>query len=479
MTVISIGINELSQHASRQSCWLAIRGTVWDVTSFIDSHPGGAHLILKQGGKDATSAYEDFHAPELVIETLGIDAKRGALQPEGLTTESRTDEREAPSAQLEIVAAPSLRQMVSLADFEKRASLCMSPTAWAYVTSGADDEISCRENVKAYSKVFLRPRVLRAVQNIDCSTEILGCKSSLPVYTSPVGLGKLVHPEGECAIANAVGHEGIIQVVNTVSSMPIEQIMTARTSAQQPIFWQLYADCDLSKSAAFIQRVQKAGVKAIWLTVDSPVVGKRERDERIMASDDTGETMQEVVESSGAAGLAAANTSFINAGIDWDIVDWLRRVTDLPIVIKGIQCHEDAVLAFEHKVDGIVLSNHGGRSQDTAQPPLLTLLEINKYAPHILDKHMQVFVDGGIRRGTDVVKALALGATAVGIGRPTLFSMAGGFGSYGVRRMIQILRRELQINMAMIGARRVGELDIGLLNTRRLEQMLYRGCSRL
>lgn len=475
----SIGPQELAHHASRQSCWLAIHGTVWDTTSFIDSHPGGSALILSHAGKDATSAFEDFHAPELVEETLGAAAKKGIFLSGVPINENRKNELGSGSDRQRDVAMPSLRAMVSLADFEKMASNCMSPMAWAYVASGADDEISCRENARAYSRIFLRPRVLRDVQLIDCSTTILGHRSSLPFYTSPVGLGKLVHPDGECAIANAVGKEGIIQVVNTVSSMPIERIMDSRVSTEQPVFWQLYADRDLAKSAAFVRRVEKAGVKAIWLTVDSPVVGKRERDERTAGPIDTAETMQEIVDSTGANGLAAANTGFINAGIDWDIIDWLRSITNLPIVIKGIQCHEDATLAFEHKVDGIVLSNHGGRSLDTAQPPLLTLLEINKHAPHILGKHMQVFVDGGIRRGTDIVKALALGATAVGIGRPTLFSMAGGFGSYGVRRMIQILRRELQINMAMVGARTVSELDRNMLNTGRLERMLSEAFCRL
>lgn len=475
----SIGSQELARHASRHSCWLAIHGIVWNVTSFVDSHPGGPALILGQGGKDATSAYEDFHSPELLEETLGADAKMGTLDLDRSANVAPISDLKGDLVQKKAIATPSLRAMVSLADFESMASQCMTPAAWAYVVSGADDEITCRENAKAYNRVFLRPRVLRDVQEIDCSTTILGQKSSLPFYTSPVGLGKLVHPDGECAIALGAGMEGVIQVVNTVSSMPIERIMESRVNPEQPVFWQLYADRDLDKSAAFVRRVQDAGVKAIWLTVDSPVVGKRERDERLVGSGDTGETMQEIVDSAGAGGLASANTGFINAGIDWNIVEWLRGITDLPIVIKGIQCYEDASLAFDHGVDGIVLSNHGGRSQDTAQPPLLTLLEINRFAPHIVGKNMQVFVDGGIRRGTDIIKALALGATAVGVGRPTLFSMAGGFGSYGVRRMIQILRRELQINMAMVGARRIGDLDSSMLNTRRLEHLLPQGSCKL
>jgi L-lactate dehydrogenase (cytochrome) len=474
-----ISFQELATHASRQSCWLAIRGIVWDLTSFVDSHPGGPALILGQGGTDATSTYDEFHNPELVEETLGADSRKGVLLLDKSAEETPRIDKDENSGRQQTLATPSLRAMISLEDFEKRASTCMTPAVWAYVTSGADDEISCRENARAYSRIFLRPRVLRNVRSIDCSATILGQMSSLPLYTSPVGLGKLVHPDGECAIARGLGAEGIIQVVNTVSSMPIERIMESRVNPEQPIFWQLYADRDLSKSAAFVRRVQKTGVKAIWLTVDSPVVGKRERDERLTGAGDTGETMQEIVDNAGAGGLAAATTGFINAGIDWSIVEWLRGITDLPIVIKGIQSHEDASLAFSHGVDGIVLSNHGGRSQDTAQAPILTLLEINKFAPHILGKSMQVFVDGGIRRGTDIIKALALGATAVGIGRPTLFSMAGGFGSYGVRRMIQILRRELQINMAMVGARRVGDLESGMLNTRQLEHLLSQHSCKL
>lgn len=182
--------------------------------------------------------------------------------------------------------------------------------------------------------------------------------------------------------------------------------------------------------------------------------------------------MEEVVETTQSVGIAKANTGFINANLDWDMVDWLRKATKLPIVIKGVQSVEDAVTAFNHKVDGIVLSNHGGRSQDTAQPPLLTLLEIDRYAPHILGKHMQIFVDGGIRRGTDIIKALALGANAIGIGRPVLYSMSGGYGEHGIRRMIQLLRNELQTNMAFIGASKVGDIERNMINTRELERMM-------
>ncbi|KAI5274864.1 L-lactate dehydrogenase [Aureobasidium subglaciale] len=458
---------ELAKHNNRKSCWVSVHGEIWDVTDFLDQHPGGASLILKLAGKDASDEYELFHSPELVMETLGPDARKGTVD---VTTIPIMDKKPEPRKEAKI--SPPLSSMISVNDFEGVAEKTMTPTAWSYVSSGADDEISMRENANAYRKVFLRGRVLRKVGKVDCSTNILGYPSALPIYTSPVGLAKLVHSSGECAIAAAAGKEGCIQVVNTVSSMPIEDIMNARISKNQPVFWQLYADKDLDKSKAFIKRVEKAGVAAIWLTVDSPVVGNRERDERSKSVADIEEKIEEVVETTQSVGIAKANTGFINADLDWDMIDWLRKATKLPVVIKGIQTVEDAVVAFDHRVDGIVLSNHGGRSQDTAQPPLLTLLEIDRYAPHILHKHMQVFVDGGVRRGTDIIKALALGATAVGIGRPVLFSMSGGYGEYGIRRMIQILRNELQTNMAFIGASNVGEIERDMVNTRKLQRMM-------
>ncbi|KAG9949761.1 L-lactate dehydrogenase, partial [Aureobasidium melanogenum] len=458
---------ELAKHNSRQSCWLAIHGEVWDATDFLEQHPGGANLILKLAGKDASDEYELFHSPELVRDTLGFNARKGTID---VSTIPSLDRKPEPESEAE--KSPPLSSMISVNDFEKVAEKTMTPTAWAYVSSGADDEISMSENAKAYRKIFLRGRILRKVGRVDCSTTILGHPSALPIYTSPVGLAKLVHPSGERAIAAAVGKEGCIQVVNTVSSMPIEDIMEARVSKHQIIFWQLYADKDLEKSRSFIKRVERAGVAAIWLTVDSPVVGNRERDERSKSVIDIEEKLEEVVETTQSVGIAKANTGFINANLDWDMVDWLRKATKLPIVIKGVQSVEDAVTAFNHKVDGIVLSNHGGRSQDTAQPPLLTLLEIDRYAPHILGKHMQIFVDGGIRRGTDIIKALALGANAIGIGRPVLYSMSGGYGEHGIRRMIQLLRNELQTNMAFIGASKVGDIERNMINTRELERMM-------
>lgn len=228
--------SELAKHNTKSSCWVAIHGEIWDVTEFLSQHPGGASLILKVAGQDATESYKDFHSPELVSTTLDLTAKKGTIDPATILKKNPKPEPERQQRR-----NLHLGSIICVNDFEKVAEATMTPMAWAYVSSGADDEISVRMNSSAYQKIMLRARVLRSVGTVDCSTEILGCHSTLPIYTSPVGLAKMVHPAGECAIAAATGKEGIVQVVNTVSSLPIEAIMNARVSNDQVIMWQLYA----------------------------------------------------------------------------------------------------------------------------------------------------------------------------------------------------------------------------------------------
>ncbi|KAL4953803.1 FMN-dependent dehydrogenase-domain-containing protein [Aspergillus filifer] len=460
---------ELEQHNSRQSCWVAIHGAVYDVT---DEHPGGAKVILRCAGRDATSDFDSVHSPELLAETLPATALRGHIDAAELaeTVKEKADSTKT-SAQMQDQAnandPPLLNTLINLHDFEQVAQRHLAPNAWAYYASAADDEISKRNNAKAYQKVALRPRILKKVASVDTTTSILGHKVALPVYMSAVGIAKYAHPEGECALAAAAGKEGLAQVLANGSSMPVEKVRASRLSEDQPLFFQLYVHRDISKSVEMVKRAVKAGVRGIWITVDSPVVGKREMDERmnldVSATDSDAQ----------GQGVAKVMAGSISPVIDWNILDWLRDLTgDLPVVIKGIQCVEDAVLAYEHGVQGIVLSNHGGRSQDTAQAPLLTLLEIRKFAPHLLDGKMQIFIDGGIRRGTDVLKAIALGATAVGLGRPFLYSLSAGYGEKGVRRMVQILRQEIEANMTFLGATNLKDLRPEMVNTSRLEREL-------
>lgn len=432
----------------------------------MEKHPGGARLILRHAGGDATESYESIHNADLVSETLKPSHCLGAVDSSNLPPVESKPKQPMDSKPV----VPPLGAVINVDDFEKVAQEYLSPAGWAYYSSGAEDELSIQDSRRVFQKLALRPRVLRDVTDVSASTSILGLPSSLPIYISPTGSAKFAHPAAEPLIVAAAGKEGIHYCMPTSPSATLESIFDARVVESQPLFCQIYVNRDREKAKAQIRRSEKLGAKALFVTVDSPVIGKRERDERLTAGDDP------FVASS--AGFArAGSSSLLNAGLTWKDLAWIRETTSLPLVIKGIQSVEDAVLAYQHEVDGIVLSNHGGRSQDTAQAPMLTLLEIRKYAPKLLSRQgrrFQVFLDGGIRRGTDVLKALALGATAVGIGRPVLYSMSAGYGEDGIRRLIQILRGELETNMALAGAARVEDLVPGMVNTERAEWRVSR-----
>jgi L-lactate dehydrogenase (cytochrome) len=252
------------------------------VPAFLDEHPG-----------DATADYCLYHAPELVEQILPVAAHLGPVDP-GSITPSRTTATAGLGLQIAgsegekeacpVISLPPLRNLISLDDFERVAEAHLAPNAWAYYSSAADDELTKRQNRRVFQRVYLRPRILRNVGDIDTRASILGHPSTLPIFVCPAAMAKLGHPDGECAIAAAAGHEGLIQVVSTASSIPIEKIMGARTRDDQPVFFQLYVFKDLEKTKALIRRVERAGVKALWVTVDAPVIGKRERDERVKAT---------------------------------------------------------------------------------------------------------------------------------------------------------------------------------------------------
>lgn len=418
---------------------------------------------MKCAGQDATASYDEVHDEGLVTETLPPAKCLGSVDP---TTVPRRTEAVTEKSQPKF---PPLVSMVSVADFEKVAESYLSPAGLAYYASGADDELSIADSRRLFRKIALRPRVMRHVEPVSTKTKILGLGSSLPIYISPTGLGKYAYNNAESAIASAAGQEGIIYCMPT--SATHEAVFNARSSPDQPLFFQLYSNRDRERAKAMIKKVEALGAAAIFVTVDSPVLGKRERDDRLRAAagDDT----------LLVGGLAKTSSmGMLNPLLSWEDLVWMRETTSLPLVLKGVQTVEDAVLAHQYGADGIVLSNHGGRSQDTAQAPILTLLEIRRHAPALLESpardKFQVFVDGGFRRGTDVIKALALGASAVGIGRPVLYSMCAGYGEKGLRRMISILRVEIETNMALAGARAVEELVPEMVNSERAEKEVAR-----
>lgn len=427
---------------------------------------------MKYAGRDATEPYDTVHNPELVSTMLPTESCLGDLKPNSLvkkkdlTGAENPRETQAPPKP----AFPPLTSIINVAGFEKVAEAFLSDAGWAYYSSGAEDEISLGDNRRIFDKIRLRPRILRNVELVSTATEILGYPSSLPIYISPTGLGRYAHKDAEKILASVAGHEGLIYVMPTSPSQSHESIFGARTHTEQPLFFQLYSNRDKSKAKALVRKAESLGAVAFYLTVDSPVLGRRERDDKAKIAAGEQAIMSGVAKTS-ASGL-------LNPTLVWEDLKWLRGVTRRPIVLKGVQTAEDAILAHSHGVDGIVLSNHGGRSLDTAQAPLLTLLEIRKYASYLLSPSVkckfQVFLDGDIRRGTDVIKALALGASAVGIGRPFLYSMTAGYGEEGVKRLVQMLRSELQTNMAMVGAVCIKDIGPEYVNSGRVEHEVAR-----
>lgn len=267
---------------------------------------------------------------------------------------------------------------------------------------------------------------------------------TVPIFCSPAALVKMVHPEGEKELARGCKSAGVPQCISTAASFPVQEIIRAATEGrygegngtEMPFFFQLYVDKQREKSERLLKHVEKLGVKAIFVTVDAPVAGKREADERVKADESTSAPMsgEKAKNDKKGGSLGRIMAGFIDSTLSWADIPWLRKCTSLPLVLKGVQTATDAKRAMEEGIDGIILSNHGGRSLDTSPPPILLLLELQKCCPEVFDK-MEIFVDGGIMRGTDIFKALCLGAKAVGIGRGFLFAV--NYGQEGVQKYVE------------------------------------------
>jgi L-lactate dehydrogenase (cytochrome) len=267
---------------------------------------------------------------------------------------------------------------------------------------------------------------------------------SVPIFCAPAAMAKMVHPTGEKGLALGCRAQGIPQCVSTNASFPIAEIFDAVSKpglygdkeGRIPIFFQLYVDKQREKSEKLLRHVEELGVKAIFVTVDAPVPGKREADERVKADESLSTPMSGARAKNDSKGGALGRImgSYIDASLSWNDMPWLRKNTKLPIVLKGVQTAMDARKAMEMGIEGIVLSNHGGRSLDTSPPPILVLLELQKCVPECFER-MEVFIDGGVMRGTDIFKALCLGARSVGIGRGFLFAL--NYGQEGVEKYVE------------------------------------------
>lgn len=351
----------------------------------------------------------------------------------------------------------------SLPDFESAARAALPAMVYDYYAGGAGDERTLAANRAAFATLALRPRVLVDVASVTCDVELLGERLALPVLLAPTAFQRLAHPEGEAATARAATAAGTTMVLSTLSTTGIEDVAAA--AAPRAPWLQVYVFRDRGITEALVRRAVAAGCRALCLTVDVAVQGKRERDARNRFR------LPEDIEMANFRGLAqAALPPTAGSGLDafiarefdpslgWEAMEWLRRVSGLPVLVKGIMTGEDALLAVEHGAAGVIVSNHGGRQLDEVQATLAVLPEVAL----AVKGRVPILLDGGVRRGTDVVKAIALGATAVLIGRPLLWGLAAA-GQPGVERVLELLREELVRTLALLGRRSPGELDPSVL----------------
>jgi len=467
----------VAQHNSRESCWIIVHGNVYDVTEFLSDHPGGAKIILKYAGKDATEEYDPIHPPDAITTNLPKDKHLGKVDPSSVqqTVHVQTDAEKAREER--ITRRPPLSEILNLHDFEAIARAVMPDKAWAYYSSAADDEITHRENHMAYHRIWFRPRVMRDVTNVDFSTTLLGTSTSMPVYITATALGKLGHPEGEKNLTRAAAKHNIIQMIPTLASCSFDEIVDAATSDQTQ-WMQLYVNKDRERTKQIVQHAEKRGIKGLFITVDAPQLGRREKDMR-MKFDDLGSNVQneggENVDRN--QGAARAISSFIDPGLDWKDIPWFQSITKMPILLKGVQCWEDAIKAYDAGVAGVVLSNHGGRQLDFARSGIEILVEVTaKLKEHVPgmkfpNQKFQIYVDGGVRRASDVMKAVALGANGVGIGRPFIYAYSA-YGQEGVEQAFRILHDEFEMNMRLVGARNLKELVPEMVDASNIHQHL-------
>ncbi len=345
-----------------------------------------------------------------------------------------------------------LQEIINLFDFEKAAEGSMSKMAYEFVASGAADEFTVKWNREALDKVKIQTNVLNDVTKLDTKISLFGTELAYPILIAPTAFHKLMHPEGEIATARGAGAASAIYCVSSFTTTPIEEIAKVAT---QPLWFQLYVVDDRTFVKDLVQKVEAQGCRALCITVDTPVSGSRDRQQKakFKLPDDLKPPYM-------------IDTAFASKGqaltfkkpLTWKDIEWFKSITKLPVLLKGILNPDDAERAIQSGASGIIVSNHSGRNLDTV-PATIEVL------PHIaqkVNKRIPVLMDGGIRRGTDVLKAIALGANAVLVGKPICFGLACG-GSEGVTKVLTILRKEFEFAMALSGRPSIASIDSSLI----------------
>ena len=345
-----------------------------------------------------------------------------------------------------------MSEFVNVDDFEKAARERLDPGAYGYYAGGAGDERTLRANVAAFTRWELRPRVLVDVSDVSTATTVLGEEVALPLLVAPTAFHRLAHPDGELATARAAAAAGTVMCLSTLSSASPAELAAAAPGAAQ--WFQLYWSRDRGFTAELVAAVAEAGFRAIVLTVDFPVAGRRERDLRLEFTLPDDLPAPNLPVTLARKDFHAALGDIVDTSLTWRDLEWLRSESSLPLLVKGVLTAEDALLAAEHGAAGVIVSNHGGRQLDGVPATLDVLPEVVEAA----GERVEVLLDGGIRRGIDVLKALALGARATLAGRAILWGLAAG-GEEGVVLVLELLRAEIAGGLMLLGCSRPDEVS--------------------
>jgi 4-hydroxymandelate oxidase len=360
----------------------------------------------------------------------------------------------------------SAAEALDVFELEAVAQRLVPPAHWGYLQSGVDGDVTLRANLAAYGRYELRPRRLVDVSHIDLATEVFGVKAASPIGCWPIGSLRALHPEGDIAVARATARKNTLHIMSTQASFPVEEINAARGT---PVWFQLYTTNQFDVTRKLVKRAEAAGCPVVAVTVDTPAGRNTETAARLRrgdtrtcstchAVDDHGNPRPLISTKPMFGGIDTQGLGLTQPALTWDFVKRLKDMTRMKVVLKGIEAEEDAALAVQNGADGIIVSNHGGRSIESGRATLESLPDVVAGVAG----RVPVLVDGGVRRGTDALKALALGASAVGIGRPYAWGLAA-FGQDGVERVLDILNLELRLAMVGVGARTVREITVATI----------------
>ncbi len=446
---------------------IVLHGKCYDLKDF--DHPGGFEILRPLLGHDGTFEYNKHHSKDF----LALAEKFFVGQIDASDPLWRADVEEQKKKNVSVAVAsssssssssPSLESMLNASDFKAVAEQVMAAPGLAYYESGANSEASLRENEAVFDRFWIRPRVLVDVSRVDISTTILGSASKSPIYVTATALARLAHPDGEVAIVRACHRTGTVYMLPTLSSCSLDEMVAARAQ-NQPLWFQLYVNPNRSLTEQVVRKAEQLGCSGLFVTVDAPQLGRRERDMRFKAV--LKPDLQKNVKVDDKQGTTRALSSFIDPTLTWRDLPWLSSLSKMPLVLKGIQTGEDALIAVrDFGCKGLVLSNHGGRQQDYCRSGTEILIEVvDVLKKNGLRDRVQIFVDGGIRRGSDVFKLLCLGADGVGIGRPVLHALAA-FGEDGVTRLLQLLQDELKGCFEQCGVQNMSQINSSFIISR-------------